>query len=460
MAYFLTAVTSLALTRGADGIATMWPPSGLLLAILLLAQPAMVPRYIATASIASFAANVMMGSEVGTSIGFTIANMVESLLGAWLLRLKTECRPSFVNPAGLKCFCTASGVAAVTSAALACIVTPVPSVAFYLSWFTTDLLGILIVAPIVLISAELFRTPKQEIVTVFRWPEAIMLLAGVTGITTAVFAQSSYPLLFLPMASVIVAVFRLGPFGAAASVLIIALVSSVAISLGHGPPALIQAGHDTKIFFLQFYLLSLLSSAMPIAALLAGRQRLLNELAEKHDLLEQARQSAERSATDALTLAETDQLTGLPNRRKALHVLEHVIATAQGPSSIAIFDLDYFKAVNDRFGHAVGDHVLCRVARDASAVLREADLIGRYGGEEFILVLPNTAAEQAMAVAERVRASIATGGTISSDDPNITASIGLASLIPGEAMDSLIKRADIALYAAKKAGRNLLRLAA
>ena len=121
-----------------------------------------------------------------------------------------------------------------------------------------------------------------------------------------------------------------------------------------------------------------------------------------------------------------------------------------------MFDIDHFKRINDTYGHQAGDEVLKRVAADAGGELRSADTIGRFGGEEFVIVLPDATAAVAMMVAERVRAAIEAGGT----NPRVTISVGVAELATGEQCESLLNRADQALYVAKREGRNVLRLAA
>ena len=120
-----------------------------------------------------------------------------------------------------------------------------------------------------------------------------------------------------------------------------------------------------------------------------------------------------------------------------------------------MFDIDHFKRINDRYGHQVGDEVLKRIAINAEGELRSADTLGRFGGEEFVIVLPDATASIAMMVAERIRVAIEIGG-----NPRVTISIGVAELAIGETCESFLKRADQALYVAKREGRNALRLAA
>ena len=163
-------------------------------------------------------------------------------------------------------------------------------------------------------------------------------------------------------------------------------------------------------------------------------------------------------------IATTDGLTGLYNRRYLDDRLRNEIERAMRyryPLSAIMFDIDLFKNINDTYGHDAGDKVLTTIARLAREGSREADIVGRYGGEEFVLVLPNTDGDAALAVAEKLRTAImATPFCIGQETTiNVTASFGVAELPHeegGEKFDysRLICAADDALYAAKNAGRN------
>jgi len=167
------------------------------------------------------------------------------------------------------------------------------------------------------------------------------------------------------------------------------------------------------------------------------------------------------SVRETIELAVTDGLTGLHNRRYLDNHLKILLerATARGrPLSVCITDIDKFKSVNDTYGHDAGDEVLREFAGRIRATVRGADLACRYGGEEFVIVMPDTSPEVASQVAERLRSTI-------EDKPftlkqagltlNITASLGISFNIPsGDSTDALIKRADRALYDAKNLGRN------
>jgi diguanylate cyclase (GGDEF)-like protein len=161
-------------------------------------------------------------------------------------------------------------------------------------------------------------------------------------------------------------------------------------------------------------------------------------------------------------LARVDPLTGLRNRRDIEEgLLAALSASRRHESSLAVLlmDVDHFKHVNDTQGHQAGDAVLTATARTIKSMLRTEDIIGRWGGEEFLAVLPDTDADGALAIAERLRAQVAKPGSGSSDPrAAITVTIGAAVWTSG-GMDDLISRADHALYAGKAAGRDNVQLA-
>lgn len=152
----------------------------------------------------------------------------------------------------------------------------------------------------------------------------------------------------------------------------------------------------------------------------------------------------------------TDPLTGVGNRRMLTQRLGEEIARAHryGRSlTIAFFDIDYFKRINDRYGHPVGDTVLAQVATCLNAQLRESDHVGRFGGEEFVVLLVETTVEDALVLVERMRAAVAALHIPDVPEP-ITLSAGVAEARAGESAQDLLRRSDRALYQAKAAGRD------
>jgi len=173
-----------------------------------------------------------------------------------------------------------------------------------------------------------------------------------------------------------------------------------------------------------------------------------------------------RSAVhDTMLMAATDPLTGLYNRRYGYNHLDALIRRQPSDGSrlaAMVLDLDRFKSINDRFGHAAGDEVLCEFSRRLRESVRGIDLVSRIGGEEFLVVMPDIQAENAEGVAERVRRAVERSGFAFAGSPSpieVTVSIGLAFHTAGETGSSLVARADEALYRSKNGGRNRITLA-
>ena len=576
--YFVLAVIALQLTRGADGIATVWPSSGVAVAALLLAMPGERRWVLLSLACASFLANFAWSGAAIASLGQTVANVAEALVAFWIMRDIQRRNDSFFHIAAILRFCLAAVLASLTSAAIVSLLTGHGFGHMFLSWLTTVALGIMIVVPLIMNFAHpgpggTTRAKRNAASTAL-----VLLLVTVTA--GGVFLQSTYPLLFLPLLSVLFATYILGATGATCSILIIAAIGSVSIWQGRGSIGLLDAGPATEVLFFQFYLFTLLISALPLAALMAMRDRSFAEvergkrwlemsegiakvghwrleLAEQrlfwsvevfhiHGLdpgpspaldravnfyhpedralvegtlsrsletlkpsefearivrsdgeiryvyscsevelredgkpaaifgifqdvtsrvlaameLASARARAEARADEAIHLAETDALTEIANRRKALSFLEAEIGRAavlEGSLCVAVLDIDRFKQINDRFGHAVGDQVIRRVAQVCASAIRGTDLVGRIGGEEFLIVLPATSPEMAFAVAERVRRAVEAIDWEPLDLQQVTVSMGLASLSGNMDCAQLMARADRALYRAKDEGRNLLR---
>ncbi len=166
----------------------------------------------------------------------------------------------------------------------------------------------------------------------------------------------------------------------------------------------------------------------------------------------------ERETQEYMRAARSDSLTGIANHGALLESAQRIFERCRKdamPFSLIMFDLDHFKAVNDRHGHRVGDNVLRSFVDTVRGLLRPTDLFGRYGGEEFVVVLPGTTIATAFVIAERVRHAFAESSRFVNGQPlNATVSAGVAEAVSGMAFEDVIDAADQATYRAKANGRN------
>jgi diguanylate cyclase (GGDEF)-like protein len=172
-----------------------------------------------------------------------------------------------------------------------------------------------------------------------------------------------------------------------------------------------------------------------------------------------------RHRRQLMRLATEDNLTGMPNRGRTAELATAALEAAavqRRPLTVAIMDLDHFKTINDRCGHAAGDYVLKEFARVSRGSLRATDILGRWGGEEFLLILPDTSLDAALASVERLRVlalAIQVPSSTAEEPVRVTFSAGLATTADGvRSLDEIIARADAALYEAKNEGRDLVRI--
>jgi diguanylate cyclase (GGDEF)-like protein/PAS domain S-box-containing protein len=195
---------------------------------------------------------------------------------------------------------------------------------------------------------------------------------------------------------------------------------------------------------------------------ITARKQAEAELLQAKEALEATHRELEKAFAREQQLARIDMLTGVNNRRYLFELATYefkVAARYVSPLSVLMFDVDHFKLINDNFGHAIGDQALQHLVQIVRAQLRSVDVLGRYGGDEFIILLPRTDAGEAKILGERIHSSIASmrmetnKGLLS-----LTISLGIAQILHNSAqpdsLEDLLQRADQALYTAKQAGRN------
>jgi diguanylate cyclase len=213
------------------------------------------------------------------------------------------------------------------------------------------------------------------------------------------------------------------------------------------PHAILTRGGPGVLDGLSFPLQAYLAYAVTIVALY-----FFSDIRQRVSTMEEAARSMRR-------LANTDALTGLANRRQAEEQLLRELRRAERYGrrfSVLMMDLDRFKELNDRFGHLAGDDVLVDLARRIQRMVRGSDTIARWGGEEFLLLAPETALADARRLAEMIRLHVDTHTL--ADRYRATISLGVASYRPGDSVQSVIARADAALYEAKRSGRNQVKV--
>jgi diguanylate cyclase (GGDEF)-like protein len=223
-----------------------------------------------------------------------------------------------------------------------------------------------------------------------------------------------------------------------------------------GGVMLASSYHAPSVFQYRIEVFNFVLSALvlPVIATLAGQLSTLRS--------EQQLQKIElRNALERVRhLASNDELTGLPNRRHVMELLKHEERKALRPTAplcCCLIDIDNFKRVNDSLGHQAGDETLRHFSKILSQGLRAGDVLARWGGEEFLLVLPGTPIEEATGVAQRLRQRCANSENWVADPKlQVTFSAGMTSHVSSDAIDSTIARADALLYRAKDAGRDRL----
>jgi diguanylate cyclase (GGDEF)-like protein len=448
-AYFVAAKASLMLAIPPGYATAVWPPSGIALAALLLLGPRVWPGIWLGAALA----NLTVASSPFAALAIGSGNTLEALAGAMLVhRHIAGTQPYFdrvrnvVKFIAIAAMC--STVAATIGVGSLALGGAVPWPEFLQNWWTWwhgDAAGIIIVTPLILnwkLRQNINWSPAK-ILEAAGFVFSLLLTAYfVFGNGTRYF--SSLPLTFLILPLIIWAAFR---FSRREVTTAGAVVCSIAVWYtidGRGPFA--DESLNLSLLLLLAFISTSVATGLMLSAAVDERSRATGKLAQAlHDLQEQA---------------STDPLTGLSNRR---HLWEFLLREwirsrrREGSLAVIMMDLDYFKRVNDEFGHEAGDVVLTEIAALLKAHIRGSDIACRFGGEEFALVLPDATLEAVQRRAENIRAAIHRLDLKYRGQPlgGITASFGIA-LAPDHAGDpeSLLRASDRALYEAKAAGRD------
>jgi len=439
--YFVAGKLGLKLASLNASATAVWPCTGIALAAFLILGYRVWPAILSGA----FLVNVTTAGSVATSIGVAVGNTLEGVVGCYLVNRFGGGRRALERAQDVFKFgllagmvsTTASATIGVTSLALGGFAQWAMYGAIWCTWWLGDAVGAVVVTPFVLLWRENPRmnwTRKQMI-------ELAFLFSGLFLTGWIVFggrfhsALKNYPLEYLCIPFLIWAAFRFGRRKAATAICVLAVIAAWGTVHGFGPFS--RPSQNTSLLLLQSFMGIVSITTLALAA----------EITEHRRADEHVRQ-----------LAITDPLTGLANYRRLLEAFNSEIKRygRTGRSfAVLVLDLDGLKKINDAHGHLVGSRALCRLANILRIHCREIDTAARYGGDEFVLVLPETDSEAAQRVAERISERL----KADDEEPSISVSTGTA-IYPqdGRTMDELFGAADRALYAAKGSSKRKLPL--
>jgi diguanylate cyclase (GGDEF)-like protein len=407
----------------------IWPCTGIAIAALLIFGYEIWPGIL----IGAFLVNLTTAGTVGTSLGVAIGNTLEGLAACYLIRQFARGREVFDSARDIFKFVVLAGLAAtavsatigVTVLAIAGFADWSAYPAIWTTWWLGDAVGAVVMTPVLLLWHEDWRFKWNE----RQWVEIAALFVGLLGSAVLVFGGGlhaelkNYPLesLFIPF--LVWVAFRFGRREAATAVILLGGIAAWGTVHGFGPFA--RESQNASLLLLQVFMGIVSLTTLVLATEVAAHKR----------AQEQVR-----------NLAVTDALTGLANYRQLVDALESEIrrfGRTERPFVVLLLDLDGLKKINDAHGHLVGSRALCRLADMLRLYSRDVDTAARYGGDEFVLILPESDAEAARLVAQRISKRLAEDG----EQPKLSVSIGTA-VCPddGETIHEILGAADRDLY--------------
>jgi diguanylate cyclase (GGDEF)-like protein len=446
--YFSIAKLGLSFDAVSRFATLVWFPSGIAVATLLLFGYRLWPAIL----LGAFLVNLVNGAPLFVAVGIGIGNTLEALVGTYLLKrygfstALDHLRDVLVLVLlAMPLSALISATLGVSSLLLGRVIAFSTYFPTWRAWWIGDMISILIVTPLLLtwskwphakVSGK--RLAEIGIHAVFVLAVGLIVFLGLLHTD-----QRNYPLTYLVFPPLIWAALRFGPRGALSAIFALSILAVIGTIQG-----VVSYSTDISesLLLLQSFMGIIAVTSMILAAVMAERRE-----------LEQRKQER------MLALATTDPVTELPNHRALLARLDQELERARQydrDCSLLFLDLDHFKALNDGYGHTAGDAVLCEFAGLVRARLRRIDTVGRWGGEEFVAILPELQADEALVLAEEVRATVAAhtfnvGGGI-----HLMCSVGLASCpTHAQEREGLLSAADQAMYAAKRFGRNQVRVA-
>ncbi len=449
LSQFWSVMTELGGQCDGHSLPVVWPSDAALLAILLHRPRAKLSLVLSAGLAGNLLANLITREAFLVPALLAPANLLGVAIAGTMLRRKLGTLSLLATPSTGGYFMTVAGILA--PAASAIVGATVARWGFghpfgtgLLIWFLAESLGLLLFTPVLLAMMRgEFRAWLHEPSEGGR-VEMLAMQLLVAASSYLVFFALPNAMLYMLFPPVTLVTFRLGRLGTKMAVVIVAMFGVVGTMSGQGPIHQMTVDPVEQAVLLQAFLAALLLCSLPATATLSARRTALDEAEERQRALE------ERQATLSL-LASTDSLTGLLNRGAFRDRVEATLAGANAPSCMLAIDLDRFKQVNDRYGHAAGDAALAHIARLLVRHLRPEDVIGRLGGDEFMVLLPDTHPKEAAMIVQRLQNALAatplslTCGTVLP----LAMSIGAARRDATGSLDMLAAEADAALYRAK-----------
>lgn len=476
IAYYLLARFGASFTVIDVGISVLWPANAVLLAAFLIFPLRQWPLMALVALGAELLASDGL-FPVPASIAFGLINIFETTLAAWLIRQSAAGQFGFDRVASATRFLVFGPVLASCLAGLlgaGVYVWQGQDISNYWSlwrlWWFGDALGLLLLTPL-MVALWRFAGSGMPAFRPWRLLELAALWAMLLLVAPMAFepwsgnaeAFNLTPIVLLPLG--IWAAIR---FGVLVTVATLVVIAGLAISyLGNDVYPFGSSSPQNAVWLTQEFLAILAIVSIGLSVLLAEirqqNQELEQRIVERTSSLAQANTELNAANERLQTLVSTDFLTGIANRRSfdenGVRILQQM-KRETAPVSAIMFDLDHFKKVNDVLGHDAGDLVLRDIVDPVTAVLRPLDLFCRYGGEEFLVLLPGADLAEAAGIAERIRQTIeALEIQYRQDCIRVTVSLGVAQWDGRQYLDELVHAADKALYDAKHSGRNCVRLA-
>lgn len=432
------------LTRPESQLATFWPTNALLLG-LFARRPALAsPAGWAAAALGYVAADLLTGTSLPTTLRLTAANLAGVLAGYLVFRQLREEDRRLLHPLSMLWVLAASAAAAVCASLVGSLTSHALMRMGFLTasgfWFSAELVSYVALLPVILLApspAGAWREVRAGLARARKRPRVLMPLTALALALVLGVAVGGPGAIAFPVPALLWCALAYRLFTTALVTALLCMWTLIAIAHGIidlGLPD--QSAHP--VISLRMGMALLAVAPLTVASVNAARNRLLATLNHA---------------------ADHDALTGVLNRsaflRRGLELAEHMQRTG-GTVAAMMLDIDHFKSVNDRHGHAAGDAVLTTFAGRMRDHLREDGLFGRFGGEEFAVLLTGVDAAAALVVAERLR--LLASELIPLEDGrllDITVSVGVASA-PARmtGLEQLLSQADVALYRAKAMGRN------